>query len=76
MVICSATMVLGQEDDDDDDNNQISTNISITIVCILHNLLIEGHSKMNDNGLVLAAVVLNDCVVDKQFISFCGHCSV
>lgn len=70
-------MVLGQEDDDDDDNNQLSTNISITIVCILHNLLIERHSQVNDNGLVLAAaVVLNDCVVDKQFISFCGHCSV
>lgn len=70
-------MVLGQEDDDDDDNNQISTNISITIVCILHNLLIERDGQVNDNGLVLtAAVVLNDCVVDKQFISFCGHCSV
>lgn len=66
-------MLLGQEDDDDESNNQISTNISITIVCILHNLLID--SQVNDNGLVLA-VVLNDCVVDKQFISFCGHCSV
>lgn len=51
-------MVLGQEDDDDDDddNNQISTNISITIVCILHNLLID--SQVNDNGLVLAAAVV------------------